>query len=273
MSARRTISGPRPPRSGSQSLERGLDILEMIEAESGDIGVREIGAAAGAQPDHRAASGDLARDARIHREEHGDVALSPGPSHDDPGRERRARCRLCRNGPARARPAGARASSQRLRRGAAWRARDLPAGRAGRRPGRDPGKSGQRNAAAQHGRRQGAAGLAGRRGARKLLGHRKLAAITPHTITDPAALLASLAKVRRQGYATVVEENIPGVLSVGAPITDRGGNVVAALSMAFPSIWTADMTLQGVMPLVTAAALRISRRWARESLARRLLCV
>ena len=42
VNARRTISGPRPPRSGSQSLERGLDILEMIEAESGDIGVREL---------------------------------------------------------------------------------------------------------------------------------------------------------------------------------------------------------------------------------------
>ena len=33
--------------------------------------------------------------------------------------------------------------------------------------------------------------------ARKLLGHRKLMAITPHTVTDPASLIASLAKVRR----------------------------------------------------------------------------
>jgi DNA-binding IclR family transcriptional regulator len=91
------------------------------------------------------------------------------------------------------------------------------------------------------------------------LGHRKLAAITPHTITEPAVLLASLAKVRRQGYATVAEENIPSVLSVGAPITDRGGNVVAALSPAFPKYLDGDMTLQRVVPLVTAAALRVSR--------------
>lgn len=95
--------------------------------------------------------------------------------------------------------------------------------------------------------------------ARKLVGRAKLAAITPHTITDPAALIASLAKVRRQGYATVVEENIPGVLSVGAPITDRGGNVVAALSVAFPKYLESGLTLQGSIPLVTAAALRISR--------------
>ena len=95
--------------------------------------------------------------------------------------------------------------------------------------------------------------------ARKLLGHRKLMAITPHTVTDPASLIASLAKVRRQGFATVVEENIPGVLSVGAPITDRAGAVVAALSVAFPKYLESGLTLQGSIPLVTAAALRISR--------------
>ena len=44
---RRVIVAPRPPRahgrrpSGSQSLERGLDILEMIEAEGSELGVRE----------------------------------------------------------------------------------------------------------------------------------------------------------------------------------------------------------------------------------------
>jgi IclR family KDG regulon transcriptional repressor len=72
-------------------------------------------------------------------------------------------------------------------------------------------------------------------------------------------VIASLAKVRRQGYATVVEENIPGVLSVGAPITDRTGAVVAALSVAFPKYLESGLTLQGSIPLVTAAALRISR--------------
>ena len=45
---RRVIVAPRPPRahgrrpSGSQSLERGLDILEMIEAEGSELGVREL---------------------------------------------------------------------------------------------------------------------------------------------------------------------------------------------------------------------------------------
>jgi len=95
--------------------------------------------------------------------------------------------------------------------------------------------------------------------ARRILGSRKLPAITPHTITDPATVIGSLAKVRRQGFALVNEENIPGVLSVGAPIRDRTSAVVAALSVAFPKYLDAGLTLASVEPLVTAAALRISR--------------
>jgi DNA-binding IclR family transcriptional regulator len=95
--------------------------------------------------------------------------------------------------------------------------------------------------------------------ARKVLGARKLTAITPHTITDPAAIVAQLPKVRRQGLALVNEENIPGVLSVGVPIRDRAGTVVAALSVAFPKYLDSGLTLASVEPLVTAAALRVSR--------------
>jgi DNA-binding IclR family transcriptional regulator len=95
--------------------------------------------------------------------------------------------------------------------------------------------------------------------ARRLLGTGKLAAITPHTVTDPAALIASLARVRRQGYATVNEENIKGVLSVGAPIRDRTGRLVAALSVAFPKYFEAGLSLQTITPLVVDAAQRVSR--------------
>lgn len=95
--------------------------------------------------------------------------------------------------------------------------------------------------------------------ARKLLGHGRLSAITPHTVTDPAAVIAGLAKVRKQGFATVSEENIRGVLSVGAPIRDRSGKLLAALSVAFPKYLDASQTLQSVTPPVVAAAQRISQ--------------
>jgi DNA-binding IclR family transcriptional regulator len=96
-------------------------------------------------------------------------------------------------------------------------------------------------------------------GARKLLGNGKLPAITPNTVTDPAAVVAGLARVRRTGFATVSEENIRGILSVGAPIRDRTGKVLAALSVAFPKYLDAGLTLQGATPLVTDAAQRVSR--------------
>jgi DNA-binding IclR family transcriptional regulator len=65
--------------------------------------------------------------------------------------------------------------------------------------------------------------------------------------------------VRRQGFAVVNEENIPGVLSVGAPIRDRAGSVVAALSVAFPKYLDSGLSLHSAEPLVTGAAQRISR--------------
>jgi IclR family KDG regulon transcriptional repressor len=259
VNARRTISGPRPPRSGSQSLERGLDILEMIEAESGDIGVRELARRLELSPtivqrlvSSLAVRGYIEKNLETSRYRLGHRSMILGASGergvDYAATARRELDRLAhehhlngfvavlRGGRAIYLLAVQAESPVAIR---VSLGSEMPL----------------------HSTAAGKVLLASLNDAdaRKLLGHRKLAAITPHTITDPAALIASLAKVRRQGYATVVEENIPGVLSVGAPITDRGGNVVAALSVAFPKYLESGLTLQGSIPLVTAAALRISR--------------
>ena len=259
VNTRRTISGPRPPRSGSQSLERGLDILEMIEAESGDIGVRELARRLGLSPtivqrlvSSLAVRGYIEKNLETSRYRLGHRSMVLGASGergvDYAATARRELDRLAhehhlngfvavlRGGRAIYLLAVQAESPVAIR---VSLGSEMPL----------------------HSTAAGKVLLASLNDAdaRKLLGHRKLAAITPHTITDPTALIASLVKVRRQGYATVVEENIPGVLSVGAPITDRGGNIVAALSTAFPKYLDGDMTLQRVVPLVTAAALRVSR--------------
>ena len=52
-----------------------------------------------------------------------------------------------------------------------------------------------------------------------------LAAITPHTITDPQAFRRELAETRRRGYATDLEESTPGLCCVAAPIEGRGTNL------------------------------------------------
>lgn len=255
---RRTISPPRPARSGSQSLERGLDILEMIEAENGDIGVRELARRLELSPTivqrlvtSLAIRGYIEKNTETSRYRLGHRSMILGASGergvDYLVTARRELDRL-------AHEHNLNGFVSVLRSG---RAIYLLAVQA-------DGLAIRVSIGSEMPLHSTAAGkvlLASLDDseARKLLGHRKLVAITPHTVTDPAAVVASLAKVRRQGFATVVEENIPGVLSSGAPITDRAGNVVAALSVAFPKYLESGLTLQGSIPLVTAAALRISR--------------
>ncbi|MET7284705.1 IclR family transcriptional regulator [Streptomyces sp. NPDC005573] len=68
-----------------------------------------------------------------------------------------------------------------------------------------------------------------------------LAAMTPDSITDPAALRAALAEVRRRGVAVEHRESNPDVACVAAPVRDRTGQVVAALSISVPMIrWSEE---------------------------------
>ncbi len=256
--ARHTISGPRLARSGSQSLERGLDILEMIEAENGDIGVRELARRLELSPTivqrlvtSLAVRGYIEKNTETSRYRLGHRSMILGASGER-GVDYLATARRELDRLAQEHHLDGFVSI--LRSG---RAIYLLAVQA-------DGLAIRVSIGSEMPLHSTAAGkvlLASLEDgeARKILGRAKLAAITPHTVTDPATLIASLAKVRRQGFATVVEENIPGVLSSGAPITDRAGNVVAALSVAFPKYLESGLTLQGSIPLVTAAALRISR--------------
>ncbi|SAL69040.1 IclR family transcriptional regulator [Caballeronia udeis] len=59
-----------------------------------------------------------------------------------------------------------------------------------------------------------------------------LEARTPRTITDKTALKASLAVVRKQGWAIVDQELEEGLISMSAPIRDRQGRVIAALNIS-----------------------------------------
>jgi DNA-binding IclR family transcriptional regulator len=58
---------------------------------------------------------------------------------------------------------------------------------------------------------------------------------TPNTITDEEELLQALAKIRKQGYAYDLEEILPDLCCVGAPIYNHGGEVIAAISMSIPA--------------------------------------
>lgn len=60
------------------------------------------------------------------------------------------------------------------------------------------------------------------------------ASYTPHTITTFDDLTAALEEVRLRGYATELEELAFGRACLAAPIRDRSGQTVAALSLSGP---------------------------------------
>ena len=62
-----------------------------------------------------------------------------------------------------------------------------------------------------------------------------LRAMTPNTVTDLDRLHDELEQVRRAGYAYDVEESVPGVSGVAAPVRLERGMTVAALSIAVPT--------------------------------------
>jgi len=58
---------------------------------------------------------------------------------------------------------------------------------------------------------------------------------TENTITDEEELLQNLIKINKQGYAYDLEEILPDLCCVAAPIYDYSGQVVAAISMSIPA--------------------------------------
>jgi len=82
---------------------------------------------------------------------------------------------------------------------------------------------------------------------------------TEYTITDPARLNRVLAQVRRDGVAVSDRQVTDDALSVAAPITGSGGEVIAALSIVAKA---EDTVVARLAPAVRAAALGTSRALA-----------
>ena len=95
--------------------------------------------------------------------------------------------------------------------------------------------------------------------ARALLQASPITAHTRRTITDVAALMAVIAQVRAQGWALVDQELEEGLISVAAPITGRGGQVLAAINVSGQANRTNARAMQAdILPPLLAAARRIS---------------
>jgi DNA-binding IclR family transcriptional regulator len=83
---------------------------------------------------------------------------------------------------------------------------------------------------------------------------------TAHTVTDPPALLAELAQVRRNGYAVAVDELELGLTAVAAPVVGADGTVLASVSASGPTFRMPAARHPEVAGQVVAAAEEISRR-------------
>lgn len=77
---------------------------------------------------------------------------------------------------------------------------------------------------------------------------------TDRTITAPEAVIAELAAIRARGWATNVEERHVGVCGIAAPVLARSGIAHAAIGVQGPSVRLTSERLLELAPVVTAAA-------------------
>ncbi len=82
--------------------------------------------------------------------------------------------------------------------------------------------------------------------------------LTPTTITEVPELLKALERVKAQGFALDNEESFPGVCCVAAPLHERNGQVVAAISATVPKQRMGKRRMEQLRKLVVETAGLIS---------------
>lgn len=92
----------------------------------------------------------------------------------------------------------------------------------------------------------------------RMIATKGLPSFTAKTITDLAMLLEELRLVRRHGYAMDREEFQQGVICVGSAIRDYAGAVVGAISVSIPSFRASEETIVQIRDEVLAAVRSLS---------------
>ncbi|MDW4909069.1 IclR family transcriptional regulator [Streptomyces sp. ADMS] len=93
-----------------------------------------------------------------------------------------------------------------------------------------------------------------------LLNGAGLKKVTQHTITAKTKLEKNLTEARERGYAWTREELELGLHAMAAPIRDRDGAVVAAVSASGPSYRFTEERLHELAPILVKGAAQISHR-------------
>jgi IclR family acetate operon transcriptional repressor len=79
--------------------------------------------------------------------------------------------------------------------------------------------------------------------------------LTPYTTVERRQLERELAEVRAHGYAISSQDRVLGVAGIAAPVFDRQGAIVGALTIAGPAERCSEEKLRSwIEPLITAAS-------------------
>lgn len=87
-----------------------------------------------------------------------------------------------------------------------------------------------------------------------------LEALTSRTVVDRALLDAELDRVRRDRFATAVDELETGLTAMAAPVFDASGTVIAALSVCGPTLRLSPKRVAELRPIVIKQARALSER-------------
>jgi len=92
----------------------------------------------------------------------------------------------------------------------------------------------------------------------ELIGHKKLTAYTPNTITDPKRFKLQLEEIRKQGFSIDRGEYHSDVHAIGAPVFNADGKPVAAVVMPVPAYRMESHLRSDGPALIKKAAAEIS---------------
>jgi DNA-binding IclR family transcriptional regulator len=94
------------------------------------------------------------------------------------------------------------------------------------------------------------------------LNGRRLDTYTKRTLTDADALRAELARVRRQGWAELVDELEDGLASISVPLHSSRGGLVGIIGVSGPTFRLTKMRRRDLLPQLRATATAIERATA-----------
>lgn len=94
---------------------------------------------------------------------------------------------------------------------------------------------------------------------RQVLAASKMEQFTPHTLTDPEAMIADLHATKARGYAIDGEERNIGMRCIAAPVYNVFGEAVAGISVSGPTSRITEGRIAELATPVMDAAARLTR--------------